>query len=105
PAASRYHGGSRRQSYGLLIAAVLGAVLGDAVSYWLGGRFGHTIARMWPFNRHHDLLPSGMGFFQGEGGKGVFVGRFFGPVRAVIPLAAGIMLMPRRRFWLANIAS
>ena len=89
----------------ILIGAVLGAVLGDAVSYWLGGRFGHTIARMWPFTRHPDLLPSGMRFFQRHGGKSVFVGRFFGPVRAVIPLAAGIMLMPPRRFWLANIAS
>jgi membrane protein DedA with SNARE-associated domain len=89
----------------ILIGAVLGAVLGDAVSYWLGGRFGHTIARMWPFTRHPDLLPSGMRFFQRHGGKSVFVGRFFGPVRAVIPLAAGIMQMPPRRFWLANIAS
>jgi membrane protein DedA with SNARE-associated domain len=89
----------------ILISAVLGAVLGDAVSYWLGGRFGHTIAKMWPFTRHPDLLPSGMRFFQRHGGKSVFVGRFFGPVRAVIPLAAGIMQMPPRRFWLANIAS
>ena len=35
----------------------------------------------------------------------MFIGRFFGPVRAVIPLAAGIMRMRRGRFWLANVAS
>jgi membrane protein DedA with SNARE-associated domain len=35
----------------------------------------------------------------------VFIGRFFGPVRAVVPLAAGIMQMPRGRFWLANVIS
>jgi membrane protein DedA with SNARE-associated domain len=35
----------------------------------------------------------------------VFIGRFFGPVRAVIPLAAGVMQMPRGRFWFANVTS
>jgi membrane protein DedA with SNARE-associated domain len=35
----------------------------------------------------------------------VFIGRFFGPVRAVIPLVAGIMDMTWRQFWLANIGS
>ena len=35
----------------------------------------------------------------------MFIGRFFGPVRAVIPLAAGIMRMGRGRFWFANVTS
>src|SRR5215471_3728156 len=36
-------------SYGPVIGgAVLGAVLGDAISYWLGRRFGDGIARIWP---------------------------------------------------------
>jgi membrane protein DedA with SNARE-associated domain len=60
---------------------------------------------MWPFIRHPDLLPGGMRFFQRHAGKSVFVCRFFGPARAVIPLAAGIMRMPSRRFWVANIPS
>jgi len=89
----------------VLAGAILGAVLGDFVAYWLGRRFGRGIARVWPFSRHPGLLPQGVGFFERHGGAGVFIGRFFGPVRAVIPLAAGIMLMPRGRFWLANIAS
>jgi membrane protein DedA with SNARE-associated domain len=49
----------------ILIGTVLGAVLGDAVSYWLGHRFGHAIARMWPFTpsspsvaRRHAFLPA-----------------------------------------------
>jgi membrane protein DedA with SNARE-associated domain len=89
----------------ILIAAILGAVLGDSVSFWIGRRFGGAIAQVWPFTRHPDLLPSGIRFFERHGGKSVFVGRFFGPVRAVIPLAAGIMRMPRRRFWFANLTS
>ena len=89
----------------ILIGAVLGAVLGDSVSYWLGRTFGGSIARVWPFSRHPDLLSRGILFFERHGGKSVFIGRFFGPIRAVIPLAAGIMLMPRGRFWFANVTS
>ena len=89
----------------VIVGAVLGAVLGDTVSYWLGRRFGGGIAFLWPFSRNPDLLPSGIRFFRRYGGASVFVGRFFGPVRAIIPLAAGIMLMRPGRFWLANIGS
>ena len=89
----------------VVIGAVIGAVLGDSVSYWIGRRFGGGIARLWPFSRNPELLPNGIRFFERHGGKSVFIGRFFGPIRAVIPLAAGIMLMARGRFWVANIAS
>jgi membrane protein DedA with SNARE-associated domain len=89
----------------ILVGAVLGAVLGDSVSYWLGRNFGGGIIRLWPFSRHPDLLSRGILFFERHGGKSVFIGRFFGPIRAVIPLAAGIMQMPRGRFWFANVTS
>jgi membrane protein DedA with SNARE-associated domain len=89
----------------VLIGAVVGAVLGDSVSYWLGRRYGGGIARIWPFSRNPELLPNGIRFFEKHGGKSVFLGRFFGPVRAVIPLAAGIMQMPRGWFWFANVTS
>src|SRR5207248_9093688 len=36
----------------ILASAILGAVLGDSVSYWLGRSFGGGIARVWPFSRH-----------------------------------------------------
>jgi membrane protein DedA with SNARE-associated domain len=89
----------------VLVGAVVGATLGDSVSYWIGRRFGSGIARLWPFSRHPDMLPSGVRFFQRHGGKSVFIGRFFGPMRAVIPLAAGVMAMRRGRFWVANLGS
>ena len=89
----------------IMIGAVLGAVLGDTVSYWIGQRFGGRLAGIWPFTRNPDLLAGGMQFFHRHGGKSVFIGRFFGPVRAVIPLAAGIMRMSPRLFWMANVTS
>ncbi|MGH7092958.1 MAG: DedA family protein [Stellaceae bacterium] len=89
----------------VLIGAVAGASLGDWVSYRLGRRFGGAVARLWPFSRNPDMLPSGIRFFHRHGGKSVFIGRFFGPLRAVIPLAAGIMQMPGGWFGAANVGS
>jgi membrane protein DedA with SNARE-associated domain len=89
----------------VLAGAVLGAILGDGVSYWIGCRFGSALAGLWPLTRYPGLLPRGIRFFAKYGGSSVFLGRFFGPVRAVIPLAAGLMQMPPVRFWIANVIS
>ncbi|MBU6444434.1 MAG: DedA family protein [Alphaproteobacteria bacterium] len=89
----------------LLSGAILGAVLGDSVSWWLGRRYGHLLEGRWPFRRHPELLVQGETFFRRFGLASVFVGRFFGPLRATIPLLAGIANMPPLPFWFSNIAS
>jgi membrane protein DedA with SNARE-associated domain len=89
----------------VIASAILGAALGAWVSYWAGGRFGLAIAEFWPFTRNRELLPAGIRFFEKHGGKSVFIGRFFGALRAAVPLAAGVMRMPSGRFWVANIAA
>ena len=89
----------------LLLGCIFGATTGDAISYWLGRRYGHLVERVWPFTRHPELLTRGYAFFERHGGKSVFIGRFFGPFRAVVPLVAGISKMPAARFWIANISS
>lgn len=88
-----------------VIAGIVGAVLGDSISFWLGQKFGPVLPRIWPFRTHPERLTRGMVFFERNGGSSVFVGRFFGPLRAVIPLAAGMMHMPTARFYAANILS
>lgn len=89
----------------LLVGGVLGAVSGDAISFWFGRRFGHVLDKHWYFVRHPELLSRGYRFFDRYGTASVFIGRFFGPVRAAIPLVAGIMKMSWRQFWVANLAS
>ena len=86
-------------------AGVGGAVLGNSISYWVGDRFKHSLADSWPFRKRPDLLERGHSFFEQHGGKSVFIGRFFGPTRAVIPLIAGMTRMPKRRFLAANVLS
>ena len=86
-------------------AAALGAALGDWISYWLGHHYKHAIAHLWPLSRRPDLLPSGEAFFRKWGTAGIFLGRFFGPLRSTIPLVAGICAMPLVPFQIANVAS
>jgi membrane protein DedA with SNARE-associated domain len=86
-------------------AAVPGAVLGNSLSYWVGRRFKHSIRNSWLFRKRADLLVRGHDFFERHGGKSVFIGRFFGPTRAVVPLVAGMTEMPHRTFLIANASS
>ena len=85
--------------------AVVGAVTGDGMSFWLGRHFQDRLRSLWPFSRHPKVLERGIDFFQKYGGKSVAIGRFFGPVRAVIPLVAGMLGMPPWRFLTANLLS
>jgi membrane protein DedA with SNARE-associated domain len=85
--------------------SVPGAVLGDTLSYWVGCRFAPYLPRIWPFTRHPDMLPRGEAFFRRYGFWSVAIGRWFGPVRAVIPLSAGCLGMPPASFQIANIGS
>ncbi len=87
------------------IAGGLGAALGDWLSYWVGTRLGPSVAHVWPLSRHPDLLPRGEAFMKRWGVPGIFIGRFFGPLRASVPLVAGILAMPYWRFQAANFTS
>jgi membrane protein DedA with SNARE-associated domain len=86
-------------------AGIVGAVLGDAISFWIGKKFGPLLPKIWPFRAHPERLTLGIRFFARYGGVSIFIGRFFGPLRAVVPLAAGMMNMPTGRFYVANVLS
>src|SRR5690242_7956049 len=66
-----------------MIWAILGAIAGDGVSYWLGHYFKDRIHDIWPFKQHPAILEKGELFFYKHGAKSVFIGRFVGPVRAL----------------------
>lgn len=87
------------------VGGALGAALGDWISYWIGYVFKTPIARMWPLSRHPALLPRGHAFIKKWGALGIFLGRFFGPLRASVPLIAGILEMPYLPFQTANFIS
>ena len=86
-------------------AAAVGAILGDWVSYWFGFHYKHRITGMWPLSRNPGLVDRGEAFFRRWGALSIFIGRFFGPLRCVMPLVAGIFAMRQIPFQLANVGS
>ncbi|MGH7005094.1 MAG: DedA family protein, partial [Alphaproteobacteria bacterium] len=89
----------------LLAWGIAGASAGDAVSYWIGRYFKDRVPRMWPFRKNREPLERGYRFFARWGVLSVFVGRFLGPLRAVVPLIAGMMRMPQLQFQVSNVVS
>ncbi len=87
------------------LAGALGAALGDWLSYWLGFTFKDRIAHLWPLSRYPEMLPRAEAFVRKWGVPGIFIGRFSGPLRASVPLVAGIFEMPYLQFQLANFSS
>jgi membrane protein DedA with SNARE-associated domain len=87
------------------VAGALGAALGDWLSYWVGVKLGPAAANIWPLSRHPELVPRGERFVRRWGVLGIFIGRFSGPLRASVPLVAGIFAMPYWRFQGANFSS
>jgi membrane protein DedA with SNARE-associated domain len=89
----------------ICVAGAVGAALGDWLSYWVGVKLGPPVAHVWPLSRHPELLPRGEAFVKRWGVLAIFIGRFFGPLRASVPLVAGIFRMPWWPFQLANFSS
>jgi membrane protein DedA with SNARE-associated domain len=98
-------GGNGLSFWPVWIAGALGAAFGDWLSYWIGLKLENAVAHIWPLSRHPDLIPRGEAFVKKWGALGIFVGRFFGPLRAAVPLVAGIFEMPFWRFQAANFTS
>ncbi len=88
-----------------MLLAILGAIAGDSISYWLGFHYQQHIKSLWPLRTHPNIIARGEMFFQRHGGKSVFLGRFVGPIRPIIPLVAGMMKMSPRYFLGVNVLS
>ncbi|MBP7657853.1 MAG: bifunctional DedA family/phosphatase PAP2 family protein, partial [Pseudoxanthomonas sp.] len=85
--------------------ATLGALIGDASSYWVGHRWGPQLRTVWPFRRYPQLLDRGEVLFRRNAWKSIFVARFVGPIRPFVPAVAGISRMPLRRYGTASAAA
>ncbi len=88
----------------LIWFAAIGAIIGDVLSYYLGRhtkKFFKDDSKIFK----SKYLEKGRSFFEKYGGRSVFLGRFIGPIRPIIPFVAGMFKMDRKRFLLWNIFS
>jgi membrane protein DedA with SNARE-associated domain len=98
-------GASGLNFWPIWIAGSIGAALGDWLSYWIGLKLEKGVYSVWPLSRHPELIPKGEAFVKKWGALAIFIGRFSGPLRATVPLVAGIFAMPFWRFQVANFTS
>ncbi len=58
-----------------------------------------------PFSTHPHWITDGERFFAKYGAIGILIGRFFGPLRAVMPFVAGFLEMPTLKFLIIDLIS
>lgn len=87
-------------------AASIGSAAGDTVSFFLGRRLGGSATRRWSTRpRMAAALARARAHFQRHGGATVFLGRWIGALRAVVPFVAGGAGMSVRTFLAWNAAA
>lgn len=89
----------------LWIAASLGAVIGDCVTYAIGRHFKDDVGRLGYFAARPRALAAGHAVFEKWGPLAVLGGKFTGFARPFIPVVAGVVQMPWLLFVGASVLS
>jgi undecaprenyl-diphosphatase len=89
----------------VFVATVLGASIGDAISYWTGRIYKEHLVEIWPFSRHPGLLTAGERHFAHRGGMSIVIGRFIPGIKPMVSGVAGMMGMGVFRFTILNLLS
>jgi membrane protein DedA with SNARE-associated domain len=87
------------------LGAVMGSILGDWISWWIGFHYHHKIVHFALFRRFEQEIEKGLHFFHRWGSWAIFIGRFMGPFRATVPLVAGMSELEFWPFMIANATS
>jgi membrane-associated protein len=88
----------------LAVLLIVAAILGDAVNYWIGYKFGPAVFKREDsklLNKKH--LIRAQEFYEKYGGKTIILARFVPVVRTFAPFVAGVGRMNFFRFWLYNV--
>ena len=95
--------GGELKLWGVLAAAITGAVVGDGTAFWVGHRSQREILSVWPLAKYPGVVAQSEAFFHKRGALAVFFARFVPPIRAFVPITAGALGMPPLRFYGINI--
>ncbi len=85
------------------LAGIVGCLLGDWISFWLGWRFKHPLHRLSFLQKNKALLDKTEHALHQHSMFTILVGRFVGPTRPLIPMVAGMLDLPVSKFVVPNI--
>jgi membrane protein DedA with SNARE-associated domain len=89
----------------MMAAGAAGAVVGDQIGYQIGHLFGEPLKHSRLGRRvGQDRWAKGEAYLRAKGGRAVFLGRFVGVLRALVPALAGMSRIPYRTFLPWNLA-
>jgi membrane protein DedA with SNARE-associated domain len=87
----------------IALTSTVGSVCGYWVSYWIGLYLGPRVLERWPLNKRPELVEKVHRFFEKWGAIGILISHFWGQVRPLAPLVAGVVRMPAVPFHIANL--
>lgn len=87
----------------VIIVSFIAAVLGDALGYSLGRKYGYKVFnsrfRFFP----KEIVPKAQVFYKKHGGKTIIFARFMPVIRTIAPILAGVGNMGYRLFAFYNL--
>ncbi len=96
-------GGGEVNFWQAWLAGIVGCLLGDWISFWLGWRFKKPLHR-WSFmKKNRALLEKTEHALHQHSMITILIGRFVGPTRPLVPMVAGMLDLPVAKFVLPNI--
>ena len=88
----------------LIWFVAIGGIIGDSLSYYLGTK-GTKFFRLENKFFKYSHLEKGKEFFEQHGSKSIFLGRFIGPIRSIVPFIAGLTHLRKGVFLFWDIIS
>ncbi len=82
----------------------IGSILGGELGYWTGIAARRGLSSRWRPEKSASYRKAER-LFARHGGMALVIGRFLGPVSGLVPFAAAVAGMQRRRFAVWNVAS
>jgi membrane protein DedA with SNARE-associated domain len=87
-----------------MVCAVVGAIIGDSLGYEIGRRLGPRMRKSRLGSKvGEERWTKAHEYLRKKGGRAIFLGRFVGVLRALVPAVAGDSQMPYGTFLMWNV--
>ena len=81
---------------------VIGASLGNLISWWIGVHYGHVFKEWKPIRDRPQILAASENAIKRWGVAAIFIGRFFGPLHGTVATLAAMGGLNPAQFHIAN---